>query len=272
MDRRTFFRNRQNIRSLAGELKRHHITDVFPHLCPTSSNGVIPKVNDEQAEQFLEGFKEFRVLPWVGGSTDGTASPEKASWRANFVRSVSALLAKHPRMAGIHLNIEPCPDGSEDLFSLLDDLRRSLPKGKMLSIAAYPPPTVWQRSTDVHWGRAYYAKVASRVDQMVVMMYDTSIHYEKPYRSLMCSWTQEVLDWSAPTKVLLALPAYEDEGVGYHDPSVENLQNALLGIHAGLSNSEPLPQNYQGIAVYCEWEMNPEKWRTLEGHFLFAGI
>ncbi len=100
------------------------------------------------------------------------------------------------------------------------------------------------------------------------MMYDTAISYQKPYRSLMCSWAKEAFAWSAPAKVLLALPAYEDAGVGYHDPRVENISNALLGVHTGLDDSSGLPANYQGIAIYCEWEMNAEKWQTLEGHFL----
>lgn len=41
----------------------------------------------------------------------------------------------------------------------------------------------------------------------------------------MVSWTQEILEWSLDTEVLLGLPAYDDEGVSYHYPEVENLKN-----------------------------------------------
>lgn len=64
------------------------------------------------------------------------------------------------------------------------------------------------------------------------------------------------------------MPTYLDEGVGYHHPEVENPQNALLGIHDGLSHFKPLRSNYQGIAIYCEWETDLAEWQYLEGHFL----
>jgi hypothetical protein len=63
------------------------------------------------------------------------------------------------------------------------------------------------------------------------MMYDTSLRFQKPYQHLMASWTREVLEWSGTTDVLLGLPAYDDPGVKYHYPHVENLKNSLLGIH-----------------------------------------
>lgn len=88
------------------------------------------------------------------------------------------------------------------------------------------------------------------------MMYDTAIPFEKVYRHLMASWTKEVFVWAANTEVLLGIPAYDDAGVGYQDPKVENLKNALMGIHAGLSGFSTLPKNYQGIALYSEWEMD----------------
>jgi len=90
---------------------------------------------------------------------------------------------------------------------------------------------------------------------MVVMMYDTSLRYQKLYQHLMKSWTQNVLDWSGNTMVLLGVPVYDDAGVEYHYPHVENLSNSLAGIHAGLKRYAALPVNYSGIALYSEWEM-----------------
>jgi hypothetical protein len=67
---------------------------------------------------------------------------------------------------------------------------------------------------------------------------------------------------------LLGVPAYEDAGSGYHNPDVENIHNSLMGIHAGLNKSKPLPANYQGIAVYSEWQMDGVKWQGLRTQFL----
>jgi hypothetical protein len=151
-------------------------------------------------------------------------------------------------------------------------VRRALPPKRLLSVAAYPPPTRWHPFPDVHWEKQYFQAVAGRVDQMVVMMYDTALRQDKLYQSLMASWTRDELDWAGqvarPPSVLLGLPAYDDEGVGYHHPDVENLRSGLLGIHAGLSSYPSLPDHYQGVAVYSEWEMDDSEWQFLSQHFL----
>lgn len=100
------------------------------------------------------------------------------------------------------------------------------------------------------------------------MMYDTSIRFQKPYQLLMSQWTREVLSWSEGKAVLLGLPAYDDAGVGYHDPRVENLRNGLRGIHAGLLGFEHLPVHYQGVAIYSDWEMDDSEWALLRAEFL----
>jgi hypothetical protein len=143
-----------------------------------------------------------------------------------------------------------------------------MPAGRLLSVAAYPPPTRWHPFPEVHWDESYYKLVAARVDQLVPMMYDTAMKYDKFYQQLMASWTREVLAWSGGKPVLLGLPAYQDAAVGYHDPRTENLTNALLGIHAGLRRLETLPASYQGVALYSEWEMDDGEWRQLSAEFL----
>jgi hypothetical protein len=82
----------------------------------------------------------------------------------------------------------------------------------------------------------------------------------------MAGWTGEVLAWSGDTPVLLGVPTYNDPGVDYHNSEVENLENALLGIHRGLAR-RPLPANYQGVAIYCEWETDTNEWQYFEKHF-----
>jgi hypothetical protein len=84
-------------------------------------------------------------------------------------------------------------NGSHDLESngiRLQEMRREVPAGKVFSIAAYPPPTILQQTLDVHREKPYYAKVAREVDQMVIMMYDTSLRFQKLYQHLMASWTR----------------------------------------------------------------------------------
>ena len=261
------YRDQGQIRKLAQLLRSHHITDVFPHLCPADERGRLPATNARQIEIFLDEFSGFRIIPWIGGPNGDPVRIGDEKWRTNFIKSATDLLAIHPRLAGIQINIEPMTSGDANFLVLLDEIRASLPKGKLISIAAYPPPTRFQPFEDVHWSQNYFREVSRRSDQMVVMMYDTALQKRKLYQYLMANWTDEVLAWSGSTPVMLGVPTYKDLGEDYHNPKVENLENALSGIHRGLAR-EPLPANYQGVALYCEWQMDANDWLYFEKHFL----
>ncbi len=267
-DRIAAFRDVATIEGLATLLHQHHITDVFPHACPADSSGRLPAIDHAQAGRFLDAFAGFRVMPWVGGVEGKTVDLPDPAWRRTFVESVTDLLSQHPRFAGIHLNIEPCRSGNRHYLLLLDELRRALPADKLLSVAAYPPPAIWHPFVEVHWDQAYFRQVASRVNQMGVMLYDTALPVENLYQWLLSSWTREILAWSGPADILLGVPTYDDDGVGYHDPSVENLRGALRGVHAGLSAHGVVPDRYQGVAIYCEWETDAAEWAHWRAHFM----
>jgi hypothetical protein len=264
------YRSAEALAALAARLRRHGIADVFPHLCPARPDGRLPAVDDAQVERLLDALAGRRVMPWIGGVLGETARPAEPAWRAAFCASARDLLVRHPRLAGVQVNVEPCPSGDSAFLELLGELRRALPAGKRLSVAAYPPPTWWHPHRAVHWDEAYYRAVAARCDGLAVMMYDTGLRWQKPYRKLMADWTREVLAWSGDREVLLGLPAYDDANSGYHRPDVENLDNALLGIHAGLGSLGRLPAGYRGVAIYCDWEMDESEWALLRERFLGA--
>jgi hypothetical protein len=261
------FRDPARIHALAEKLRQHHIRDVFPHLCPSDAYGKLPEVDDAQIERFLAEFRDFRVIPWVGGPAGTSTRFADGKWRASFIQSITNLFAAHPRFAGVQINIEPLTSGDKDFLRLLEEIHAALPKGKLLSVAAYPPPTRWQPSAEVHWNQTYFRDVARRSDLMAVMMYDTGLRVPKIYERLMANWTTEALSWSEGTPVLLGVPTYNDAGTDYHNPEVENLRTALMGIHSGLGASAP-PTNYQGVALYCEWETDTNEWNYFQEHFL----
>ena len=261
------FREPERIARLAEQLRAHHVTDVFPHVAPARDFGQLPALDAAQSEHFLQGLEGFRVMPWVGGVLDEHCFPSNPRWRKAFAQSVRELLLAHPRLSGVHLNIEPWPSGHQGMLALLDEVRAALPPGKVLSVAAYPPPTRWHPHPEVHWEEAYFREVARRTDQLAVMMYDTALREPRLYQWLMAEWTREVLAWSGETPVLLGLPAYGDADSGYHHPDVENLAEGLRGVHAGLEKTG-LGRNYQGIALYSEWELDEAEWRYFREHFL----
>lgn len=261
------YRSPEALRMLSARLRQHHIKDVFPHLCPAEADGTLAAIHDLQAERLLDALPGVRVLPWIGGPNGGNVRARDSRWRAAFANAIHQLLAAHPRFAGIHLNVEPLTSGDGDFLKLLEEVRRALPERAVLSVAAYPPPTRWQPVEDVHWDETYFRQVAVRSDQLVVMMYDTALRKPKLYERLMADWTTEVLNWSEGKEVLLGLPAYEDTGVDYHSPEVENLKTALRGVHRGLSRG-PLPKHYRGVAIYSDWVMDEAEWSYFRDHFL----
>jgi hypothetical protein len=206
-------------------------------------------------------------MPWIGGVNGVSARYSNEAWRNKFVEEVRNLFVRHPRFAGVHLNVEPLTSGDQEFLKFLEQLRAALPAGKILSIAAYPPPTRWHPFPEVHWEENYFREVARRTDQLAVMMYDTSLREPKLYQRLMADWTEEALQWSEGKSVLLGVPTYDDADTEYHRPDVENLDNALLGIHGGLSRRAPTT-NYQGVAIYCEWETDENEWSNFRDRFL----
>ena len=259
------FRSKEKISALFKKLSNCKIKTVYPHLCPAQMNGKIAACDNEQFARFLDlaGQYNIKVLPWVGGVLYESARPGDKEWRKNFASSVDALLKQHPRVAGIHLNIEPWPHDNADFLRLLDEIRM-VTQGKILSVAAYPPPTKWHRFPDVHWPLYYIHRLTRHCDQLVVMMYDTAIPLEKFYIKLMSDWTKQLTGAIRSTgcELLLGIPAYDDAGVGYHHPQVENINSALQGISAS-----PRKNAINGIAIYCEWEMDEAKWREWRRHF-----
>ena len=252
------FRGAEKISALFKKLSDNKISVVYPHLCPAQMDGKIAPYDSTQAERFLDAAQKYniKVIPWIGGVLYETACPGNKMWRKKFVSSVEELLQKHPRFAGVQLNIEPWPSRNADLLKVLDEVR-SVTHGKILSVAAYPPSTRWHQFPDVHWELYYINRIARHCDQMAVMMYDTAIPLEKFYTKLMTDWTKQLTGATRSTRcqLLLGIPAYGDAGVGYHHPRAENISSALRGISAS-----PRKKEISGLAIYCEWEMNEDKW------------
>ncbi|MBI5116481.1 glycoside hydrolase family 18 protein [Candidatus Poribacteria bacterium] len=263
-----YFRSLKNLETLAASLRERHILYIFPHMAPTSTEGDLSFIDPEQARRFFGVFSRFKVMPWVGGIEGKQVFLNNPAWRENFAKSIGKFLREYPAASGIHINIEPMRSGNQPFLALLEEVRRQMPQGRTLSIAAYPPSTLLHPYPDVHWNKGYYKEVAARCDLIAVMMYDTALPNKKLYRNLMAEWTRKTIGWSKGAKILLGLPTYHDADSGYHNPKIENLENALLGVHAGLDRYYSIPETYEGVSLYCEWEMDDSEWRHFEEHFL----
>ncbi|RYG65592.1 glycoside hydrolase family 18 protein [bacterium] len=264
------FRSSAGIGRLTKLCAQNGITDVYPHLCPNQPDGSIAAWDDQQIERFLNDAPRLRVLPWIGGRLDKTATIASQPWRAKFVASMSKLLRTHPRLAGVHLNFEPWNSGDARMLVMLDEVRAVLPPGKQLSVSAYPPPE-WFYPYRKGWADSYFEQVALRCDQMALMAYDSSAQHDKLYQWFMARWTRKSLQLTAgnprKTRILMGVPTYDDisndAGWTYHNSKVESPENAITGIHRGLNQLGGRPSNFQGIAIYSEWVTDEREWSSI---------
>jgi Glycosyl hydrolases family 18 len=261
---KTKFRSRYAILKLKQELDTHGIRDLFPHLTPTGIDGKIPTVDEAQTKLFLELLPNKRVMPWLGGVTGKTVFLESPTWRKTFVSSVKTLLETYPHFAGVHLDFEPLHNHDEGFLKLLLELRAVIGAGKLISLATPKPNIIPGIAPDWFWDKSMFLEVSRLADQIVPMLYDTSISLQKPYIALIETWTRDVLLSSNGKEVLLGVPAWDEPSISHH-PDIENITNSLRGIQAAL---EPeMPKNYAGIALYAHFTFDDSRWKILEQEF-----
>lgn len=266
---------RQAIEAKVRGLARHGVLYVFPHLIPFERSGRLPPHEREQMRAFLETARavapRIQVLPWVGGlrlgyrrTRAGTIDLADLGQRQRIVAECRGLLDEG--FDGVHLNIEPVPNGDDDFLALLRALRPAMGERGVLSVSATRlAPMAVPTFDRFVWTGAYYARVAAVADQVVVMAYDTALPSPRLYRryvSYASKASTRVLEPITHARVLIGVPTYDATGL-MHRPGVETLENALLGIVAGLRGAGG-GGTFEGVALYAEWTTTPEEWSTYE--------
>jgi spore germination protein YaaH len=168
---------------------------------------------------------------------------------------------------GIHLDVEPVDDGNDDFLALLRALQPALGPGRVLSLSAIrPAPFAIPLAPNFVWSPAYYARVAAAADQIVIMAYDTALPTSALYRRYVAwstsSVTAALTRSHARARVLLGVPTYDDTGL-MHRAAVENPENALLGVVAGLRGLGA-GGTFEGVALYAEWTTDAKDWAVYE--------
>jgi len=270
---------------LAIRLQANRIRYLFVYTTWFTKNGEPRYWIEENVAHFASQVKRFnpeaRVLAWVGIPTttlgrgevnldDPVVRDRIAGWCARLITLGG--------IDGVHLNAEPVPDGSVGFLLLLDAVRRAIRPRAILSIAGEDllpqpfglrPPYISQ----VKWGLKFYYEVARRVDQIVLMSYDSGL----PLASLYGIWTA----WQAcqvlravqgtQTGVWIGIPAHP-EWSWTHVPWAERVESGLWGLRWGVGGLPPETRSaFRGVALYAEWTMDGAKWKAFEKLWLNAG-
>lgn len=262
--------------ALFAGLRGHGVLYVYPHLIPFDAAGRLPPHSREQLRAFLDSARRaapgIRVLPWIGGLRRGYRRTRAGSidladlgQRQRVVAECRGLIDEG--FDGVHVNVEPVADGNVEFLALLRALRTAVGDSGLISVSTIRPgPIALPGAPNFLWNIEYYLRVGALVDQIVIMSYDTGLPTPGLYRRYMsyaaASVTRALARSRLRARVLLGIPTYDETGL-MHRGSVENPENALLGVIAGLRGVGG-GGTFEGVALYAEWTTDSEEWQTYE--------
>ena len=264
----------EEMEALLQSLDGHGIAYAYPHLIPFNGAGRLPLHSREQLRNFLAVARRvaprLKVLPWVGGlrvgyrrQFQGTVDLSDIGQRQRIAAECRGLMDEG--FDGVHVNIEPVPDGDADFLALLRVLRTAIGGGILSLSATRPGPLHLNVAPNFLWTPEYYVRVAAEVDQLVVMAYDTALPTSSLYRRYLAYAASSMtanLARSGRARLLIGIPTYDGSGL-MHRADVENPENALAGLVAGLRGVGG-GGTFEGVALYAEWTTDDAEWATYE--------
>lgn len=257
----------KEISELVFSLQDMEFNTVFVHTGPIKADGTIDSETYKNAERFLSIARKYgsdiQYQAWLG-QVRSVIDLSDPFVRENIVDQAE-ILTKMIGFDGIHYDIEPVWDGDLDFISLLKETKVVLKDEKIISVALaeFIPTYVLKTLGKFYDFQNYnseinYLNVSKYADQIVVMVYDTSISKDYLYRFLVkeqCIWVSRLYE---NKDVFIAIPSY-DEATQAFDPEVENIENGLLGIISGLNNFRSREKNFKGVAIYAYWTMDEKE-------------
>lgn len=264
----------EQIEALMRSLDGHGIAYAYPHLIPFNGSGRLPIHSREQMRNFLAVARRvaprLKILPWIGGlrvgyrrQRQGTVDLSDIGQRQRIVAEVRGLMDEG--FDGVHLNIEPVPNGDAEFLSLLRAMRTAIGGGILSLSATRPGPLHLPPAPNFLWTPDYYVRVAAEADQLVVMAYDTALPTPSLYRRYLAYAASSMttnLARSGRARLLIGIPTYDGSGL-MHRADVENPENALAGLVAGLRGVGG-GGTFEGVALYAEWTTDDAEWATYE--------
>ncbi len=185
------------VEALAADLQRRQIDTIFVYVSYLKPTGSFNPTYDH-AHEFVTALKQaapqIEVQAWLGVPVKAPPGAPLASGYIDLNdATIQQTIVDFSRSAvadwdfdGVHLDPEPIGSDDQALLKLLRDMRSTLGENKHLSIAIPARlPVVGEVPLLSHlvWSKAYYAAVASEVDSVAAMTYDSAMPTAFLYRS-----------------------------------------------------------------------------------------
>jgi hypothetical protein len=259
---------------LLSSLHRRGVAYVFPHVIPFNAAGRLPVHDRDQMRAFLAAARRvapgLKVLPWVGGLRKGYRRQRSGALDLGDLGQRQRMVAECRGLVdegfdGVHVNVEPVPDGDVEFLAFLRALRVAVSPALLSVSATRPGPMHLAVAPNFVWTPEYYGRVGSVADQVVVMAYDTALPTPALYRRYVAytgSVVTRTLAGHTRARVLVGIPTYDETGL-MHRGHVETPENALLGLVDGLRGVGG-DGTFEGVALYAEWTTDEREWAVYD--------
>jgi hypothetical protein len=266
-------RGPKDIAALAAQLHGTGIKDLFVHVGPLNQDGSLDPSLRPQARWFVDAVHSalpgVRVLAWIGDIVrprTGGLNLEDAHTRQRILTADASVLGDG--FDGVHYDFEPVGDADPGFLALLDVTHALVRNaGRMLSISAEQVEPVpggrWALESlvghDSWWSSGYLHQVASRVDQVAIMSYDSVLWTASSYSGFVRDETRIALD-AVPHNValLMGVPAYEGHSL-VHDSAAETTAAGIRGVRLAQPHGVPTDRAV-GVALYIDFGATRADW------------
>lgn len=262
-----------DVAGLAATLRGTGISDLFVHVGPLDDDGSLDPAKAPAATLFATQVHDLipgvRVQAWLGDeiAPSGGMNIEDQATRARIVTAARQVMGRG--FDGVHLDLEPVGDADPGYLALLSALGPVVhAAGGILSVSAEQVEPVsgtrWAMEAvegrSSWWSAGYLHQVASRVDQVAIMSYDTALWSPSAYAGFVRDETTVTLA-AVPSNVavLIGVPAYHDAHSLAHVSSAETVAAALRGVRLALKDGTPANRRF-GVALYIDFAATSADW------------
>ena len=211
--------DRSAVKQLVASASARNVAYLYPYVSYLKRDGTF-STSYAYASDFTSAVhavgSNIKVLAWVGIplATDapigvrGWVDLSERTTRRKVVEFVRRLV-RDSKFDGVHLNAETVRNNDPHFLALLDEVRAELGGQMLISIAG-----AHHRSDvvgllpilgDFRWSSDYYGRVASKVDQIATMTYDSYSALAPLYRTWMREQVKAIHDSIANTSAALAI-------------------------------------------------------------------
>jgi hypothetical protein len=274
-------KGQSDVDSLVAALHGTGIHDLFVHTGPFRDDGTLDPGLRPQAHWLIGALHAalpgVRVQAWLGAHpVPGQLRLDSPVTRASVLGAVGQVL--DDGFDGVHYDFEPVEDGNADLVTLLGathELTRQRHATLSLSASFLAPlPDLAAGAALLPgqlavWSPGYLHQLATHVDQVAVMAYDTGLWTQATYGGYVRRATELALH-AVPAGVTLfiGVPAYHDDNMRHHHDA-ETMPAALRGIRLALGAHRP--QRDFGVAVYVDFTATAADWASYKRDWTNTG-